>query len=163
MGSNGHKTDPDVLVPDNLPNNGQQYGKPFDPFAADWKKTVSNNNITQIYHIPDVEDGAGILVRGNFINAEQADALALLYAYAEDEGDEFTKKLCRMITSASVGVRGGGRLEALFGGIGIVASRMWEVTKGLNVHHKKHEDEQIYKRSDFRQDGPIQNNGNNNQ
>lgn len=158
MKNNGHKKGPDVLVGDNSqPENGGQFGDPYEHWRQDWKDAPSNNNITQIYHVPGIDDMAGILVRGNYNNAEQADALALLAAFAEEENDDFTKKLCRLTTAASVGVKGGGRLEALFGGIGIVASRMWEVTKGFKSGGRKRDDDQIYRRSDFRQEGPPRN------
>lgn len=153
--NNGHNEDPDVLV-GNL-DQGTQFGDAKEHWN-EWKDAPSSNNITQIYHMPDIDDMAGILVRGNYLNQEQADALALLAAFAEEEDDDFTKKICRLTTSATIGVKGGGRLEALFGGIGIVASRMWEITKGFKSSgSKKNSDDQVYRRSDFRQEGPPRN------
>lgn len=161
MGKNGHNQGPDVLVGDAARQESEGYGNPLEHWQKDWKNAPAKDTITQLYHMPGTDDLAGILLRGNFTNQEQADALALLAAFADEEKDEFTMKLCRLVTSATVGVRGSGRLEALFGGIGIVASRMWEITKGIGgKRNKKDPDGEVYRRSDFRQEGPPQTNGN---
>ena len=123
----------------NIDNYEKDYEIPFE------------DRIKQIYSVPGTDDMAGVFLRGIFKNDRQVNACLRLSYRHKKFGDNDHQELLRAKIAASAALGGVSRLDALFAAIGLIASDMYRVARGM-PRLKKGEEEKITRGSDFRSD-----------
>lgn len=108
------------------------------------------NNIEKLYELPGIDDMAGVILRGNFKNDRQLNAVLRLMYRHQKFADTKHQEMLRAKIAGTAAIGGVSRLEALFGGTNLVASDMYRAARGL-PKLRKNDQERIVRGSDFRE------------
>ncbi len=141
-------------------------GKPTDIFNPKYKKYDLtdpanyeddypigdySNNVEKLYEIPEIDDMAGVFLRGIFKTERSLNAhLRLMYRHRKF-GDTEHQELLRAKIAGSAAINGVSRLDALFAAVNLLASDMYRAARGM-PKVKKGEEERIVRGSDYRQE-----------
>lgn len=141
--------------------NGQQKTDIFNPklkkydltdpanYEDDYPDGNFGNNVEKLYEVPDIDDMAGVFLRGIFKNERSLNAhLRLMYRHKKF-GDTEHQELLRAKIAGSAAINGVSRLDALFAAVNLLASDMYRAARGM-PKVKKGEEERIIRGSDFR-------------
>ncbi|MDD5511752.1 MAG: hypothetical protein PHI12_13215 [Dehalococcoidales bacterium] len=126
-------------TPEDMPDlNPGNFGGNFEMSWA--------NRIEKILEVPDVEDMAQVIIRGNFRNERQLNAILRLSHRHEKFGQTKHQELLRQKIAGTAALGGLSRVEGLFAAIGLLASDIYRAAKGL----PKVKEDKVYRGSDFR-------------
>lgn len=153
MKNNGDK-------PNSLLNQNTKRYDLSDP--ANWEMDYPDgdfgNNVEKLYNVPDIDDMAGVFLRGIFKNERSLNAhLRLMYRHAKFN-DTSHQELLRAKIAGSAAINGVSRLDALFAAVNLLASDMYRTARGM-PRVKKGEEERVIRGSDFRREEKPQDGG----
>lgn len=150
MGKNGKVKieGAEVIAGDNQP-----YRDPLEHWRPDFGDAPSNNNIDKILEIPDIEDMAGVLARGNFKNDRQRIAAVRLAYKNRKFHDENHQEMLRDYIASGLGIGAVGKVMQTFIGTNLLAPDMFRASLGMPKSKNKDKGEEVHRGSDFRSEG----------
>jgi len=123
----------------------------IDNWEGDYPMGDFQNNVEKIYEVPQIDDMAGVFLRGRFKNERSLNAhLRLMYRHRKF-GDDEHQELLRTKIAGSAALNGISRLEALQAAVNLLAPDMLRTALGMQKV-KKGEDDRILRNSDFRKE-----------
>lgn len=121
-------------------------------YEVDYPTGMYGNNIEKIYEMPDIDDMAGVFLRGRFKNERELNA-AIRLMYRHDKfNDKKHQELLRARIAGSAALQGLRSLEALFAGTNLLAPDMYRSLLGLKKKKRDEDDRIIKGGSDFRRE-----------
>lgn len=123
---------------------------PIDFWEQGFDSLPYSNDIDKILEIPDIEDMAGVLSRGNFKNDKQRVAAVRLAYKNRKFKDDNHQKMLRDFVASGIGMSGFGKLLQLQIGTNLALPGVLQQILGLR---KTKGNEPVYKGSDFRDEG----------
>lgn len=118
-----------------------------------WEKDFDNmpfwDKIEKLLELPSTKDMAGIIIRSIVKDDRQANAILRLSYRHKKFHDNTHQEMLREKLAMNVAMGGVGRIEAVFGGVNMIAPDMYRVARGMPKNDKPKEN--IQKNSDFRE------------
>ena len=136
-------------------------GNPYDltnpgNYERDYEMPWSDR-VQKLYEIPNIEDMAEVIIRGNLVNERRANAILRLSRRHKKFGLDDHQEMLRQKIASTAAIGGVRSLEVLFAVTNLVASDMYRVARNMPKLPKGQE-EKVIRGSDFRQQEKPQEN-----